>query len=222
MKNTVRLFALALLLCVPMSQHAAPAAAPQKATNPLWQKLWDGNQAFQGNAITFDGLKKLRGDLANGQKPPFLVLSCSDSRVPPELVFKQNLGDVFLVRSAGNVTDTLGIASMEYAIAHDWTKLLVILAHEKCGAIEEAIKTTTPDTPNLAALVWKIRESFVAPCTPNTDCWTLRTRQNAIYVVEDLKRRSAIIKRAIDGNKLPVVVAYYKLDGTLVVWKTIN
>ena len=199
-------------------------------SSPEWTPLKNGNTAFQGNKISFENLIKIRGDLApppptNGQKPPVTILSCSDSRVPPELVFEQNLGRIFLVRSAGNVTDTDGIASIEYALTRQprWTKLLVILAHEKCGAVETAMQTGEHPSPNLTDLLRQIRASFVGACPAGQDCTVFRTRQNAIYTVDDLKRRSEIIRRAIDVDHLPVVVAYYELkSGKVVVWKTIN
>ena len=203
------------------------ASTPQPVPTPLptgtWSTLVDGNARFLGTSSTFGDLIRLREVGAGGQKPPFTVLACSDSRVPPELVFAQTLGQLFIVRSAGNVTDPLGIASIEYAIAKEYTDLLVILAHEKCGAVEEAINEGTPDSPNLEALVEKIRDSFSGPCeTEINSCWERRTRQNAVYAVDDLKKQSDIIRKAIDVDKLPVVVAFYKLDGTLVVWQTIN
>lgn len=209
------------------------ACALSLSAQSNWDKLLKGNEAFQGDEIKFENLKKLRRDLQNGQKPPVTILSCSDSRVPPELVFKQTLGQVFLVRSAGNVTDTLGIASMEYAIKKDWTKLLVILAHDKCGAVEEAMRANGDPLPpgsvplkpgkpgddrNLAALVGQIKKSFSGKCPDAKQCWMFRTRQNALYTIDDLKSRSPILAEAIK-NGLPVAVAYYTLDGKLVVWK---
>jgi carbonic anhydrase len=193
-------------------------------TSPEWKKLEEGNDKFQGDSISFEQLVDARDKSTTGQDPKVTVLSCSDSRVPPELVFKQTLGKIFLVRSAGNVTDTDGIASIEYALEHNWTDLLVILAHEKCGAVESAIKTGEHHSPNLTALLRQIRASFSGKCPADKDaCWMLRTRQNAIYTISDLKRRSPVIKRAIEKHKLAVVVGYYELkSGKVVVWKTVN
>ena len=195
-------------------------------TSPEWTKLKKGNRDFQGKKISFDQLIKTREGLTDGQNPRVTVLSCSDSRVPPELVFKQTMGKIFLVRSAGNVTDTDGIASIEYALlpGHDWTRLLVILAHEDCGAVKSAIETTTHESPNLTALLTQIDKSFEGECPKEKRaCLALRTKQNAIHAVDDLKAHSSIIKKAIDDHKLAVVVGYYELEsGKVVVWKTIN
>jgi carbonic anhydrase len=216
---------LALLFLVSAGPVATqPVAATSNGQLPdLWESvLKPGNRAFQGDAITFSGLKKTRGDLIrDGQHPPITILACSDSRVPPELVFRQTLGQLFVVRTAGNVADVFGIASIEYGIKKDYTKLLVVLAHEKCGAVEAAINPDPPgedQTPSLNALVAKIRESFTGPaCGINErGCWQRRAEGNAFNAVKDLKKRSKVIEKAIDVNNLPVVVAYYNLDGTVV------
>ncbi|HEY2090666.1 MAG TPA: carbonic anhydrase [Thermoanaerobaculia bacterium] len=211
--------ALALSLACALSLSAQ--------TSPEWKILDKGNKDFQGESISFPDLVYARTKLSNGQNPPVTVLSCSDSRVPPELVFKRSLGQIFLVRSAGNVTDSLGIASIEYALTKKWTKLLVILAHDKCGAVEAAINglgKPTDENRNLQALVDKIRESFNnVPCPNPAECWAFRTRQNALNTIEDLKRRSPIIRKAVDVDKLPVVIGLYELkSGKVLVWKTIN
>jgi carbonic anhydrase len=145
------------------------------------------------------------------------------------LVFKQNLGEIFLVRSAGNVTDTLGIASMEYAIIKGWTRIIVVLAHEKCGAVEEAMRARPkpdPDNHNLLALIDTIHASFKADppeCRDpkrGAECWAFRTKENALYTVTDLQKKSPIIRRAIQDRKVSVVVAYYELkSGKVIVLK---
>lgn len=212
----LRLTAVALSLACALSVSAQSAQSD-------WDRLLKGNQAFRGSYITLDRLDVRRGELSNSQNPPVTILSCSDSRVPPELVLRQTLGEVFLVRSAGNVTDQLGIASIEYAIKNNWTKLLVILAHEKCGAVDTAMGNPLPpdiDYRNLRALVGKIKASFVGDCPPDgSDCLVFRTHQNAFNAIEDLKKNSTIIAKAIDENHLPVAVAYYRLDGKLEIWQ---
>lgn len=209
---------------------AACATVPQPDGQPTgnpgldaWNSLVSGNRSFQTGSITFSGLNRR----LDSQNPPITVLSCSDSRVPPELVFHQSLNRVFIIRSAGNIADTFGIASIEYAISKGYTKLLVVLAHEKCGAVEESIPgEPEPGKPteSLYALVMRIRDGFQPPNCAMSDpgCWTRRTRENAQFAVEDLKKRSAVIKKAIDVDKLPVVVAYYDLDRNVTVWQAIN
>jgi carbonic anhydrase len=217
-----------------LSLACALSVSAQKSTD--WKDvLVPGNNDFQGKAIEFKTLDVIRGGLTGGQNPRVTVLSCSDSRVPPELVFHQTLGKIFLVRSAGNVTDSLGIASMEYAIKKDWTKLIVILAHEKCGAVEEAMKRRPKpdaDNHNLLALIDRIKASFSDQpdfCNDLNDpakkekCWAYRTQQNALYTIADLERRSPIIRKAIEDKKVSVVIGLYKLEkGDIEVWRSVN
>ncbi len=203
----------------------ATVSQPTPSGNPgldAWNRLVAGNRDFQTGSIEYTGLNRR----IESQAPPVTVLACIDSRVPPELVFHQTLDRLFMVRSAGNVADTFGIASLEYAIGKPYTKLLVVLAHEKCGAVEESIPGLPPlnePTPSLYALIKRIRDSFQRPdCEMSDECWARRTRENAKFAVEDLKARSAVIKKAIDVDKLPVVVAYYGLDRTVTVLQAIN
>jgi carbonic anhydrase len=224
----IRGFALSITFVFLASCASVQPVPDDPSPTPIeqWNKLVAGNASFQTGTITFTGLNRR----LDSQNPPVTMLACSDSRVAPELVFQQSLNRLFIVRSAGNVADAFGIASIEYAISKKWTKLLVILAHEKCGAVEEAIPGEPPlnqPTPSLYALVMKIRQSFDSVpgvnCTiDQPGCWTRRTRENAEFTIDDLKSRSDTIRKAIDDDKLPVIVAYYDLDRNVTVWKTVN
>jgi carbonic anhydrase len=201
----------------------ASAPPPVDSSLPEWTSLRDGNAGFRTGTITFTGLRQQYPR----QTPPITVLACIDSRVPPELVFRQSVNRLFDVRSAGNVVDALGLASLEYAITRPDTKMLVILAHEHCGAVEEAIKTQPSqdvEVTSLEALMRKIRESFVGPSCTLADpaCLPRRIRENALYTVGDLKRRSTILKKAIEEDHLPVAVLHYQLDGHVTLWQNIN
>src|SRR5205085_9309530 len=99
---------------------------------------------------------KERVRLAKGQQPYAIVLTCSDSRVPPELVFDESLGKLFVVRVAGNVTDPVALGSVEYAAVVEAARLLVVLVHESCGAVKATLKGD-PQPPNIEAIVRKIQ-----------------------------------------------------------------
>lgn len=104
-------------------------------TNELVMLL-KGNERFAGcKSIHPDGNEKRRDSLINGQHPFAVILSCSDSRVPPEIVFDQGLGDLFVIRTAGNLVDSIELGSIEYAVEHLHVKLIVVLGHESCGAV---------------------------------------------------------------------------------------
>jgi carbonic anhydrase len=176
-----------------------------------------GNATFVSGALPYTGLAEQRTATRGGQAPPVAVLSCADSRVPPELVFGRAIGDLFVVREAGNVADTFGIASLEYSVSHHWTKLIVVLGHERCGAVTEALKDTDPGTPSLIALVNRIRESL-----PKSDKGKKRDQVHAAVIAnakasaDYLVKHSDVIAKAVRNKEVGIVVAYYNM-GTGVV-----
>lgn len=191
-----------------------PPATPQV----YWQKLMLGNAKYVAGALTYTGIAARRtataGDPPNGQKPPVTVLSCSDSRVPPELIFGRTVSDLFVVRVAGNVASEFDIASIEYAIDKGWTKLIVVMGHEKCGAVEAALVRTDPGTPSLVALVQRIRESFIGWQTWTGSAPVLLergTKANARGSAAYLLAHSTVIRQAVLNHQVGLVVAYYKL-----------
>ena len=176
-----------------------------------WEDLEAGNKRFRDlrNPLVFRGLVPLRLKLEReGQHPRVTVLSCADSRVPPELVFDQTLGRLFVVRVAGNVASTFDIASIEYAIAKDWTRTLIVIGHEKCGAVEAALEKKDPGTPALRELVDRIRESFVVYKPQNLD---EAIKGNAKFTVDYLLKNSDVIKKAVDSGKVQIFAAYYDM-----------
>lgn len=149
-------------------------------------------------------------ELTGGQEPPAIVLSCADSRVAPELLFDRGLGELFIVRVAGNVANTSSMASMEYAVAHCKAKIIVVLGHEACGAVNAAI-AGGDNGRNLNHLL-----SFVAPavhaCGDGASTETV-VKKNIENTISDLMKHSDIIKSAVDKGDVQFVPAYYKLDG---------
>src|SRR5581483_10318496 len=116
---------------------AFPVAA--QTPDALWSSLMEGNRAYVAGRVAFDNLVELRRHSAGHQNPAVTVLSCSDSRVPPELVFKRSIDELFVIRVAGNVAGPFDLASIEYAVAHGYTRLIVVLGHEECGAVRAAL-----------------------------------------------------------------------------------
>ena len=119
----------------------------------IWRELAAGNERFVSGHPQPRDLVARRGVVAGAQHPPAMVLTCADSRVPPELLLDQGLGDLFVVRTAGNLVDPLVIASFEYAAEHLGSRLLLVLGHERCGAVGAAVKGGKLPTPSLQAMV---------------------------------------------------------------------
>jgi len=192
-----------------------PAHAP--ATQPssgLWDMLARGNRDFVAGKIAYPNIVMQRGQLREHQTPPVTILGCSDSRVPPELVFNQPLGSLFVVRSAGNIADEFGIASIEFAIANGYTKLIVVLAHEECGAVKAAVRRDDAGTPALRDLVKRIRMSFAGLKWDESDPGLVQhaVEMNARAAAAALLAESALIRDAVLSGKVQVVSAYYDLD----------
>lgn len=200
--------------------RAATAPTVPLAPDQALQELKDGNRRFVSGATNERaGELASRVRLKDGQAPDAVVLGCSDSRVPPEQVFDQGLGKVFTVRVAGNVLDDDAIASFEYAVTKLGTRLLVILGHESCGAVSEALGTPagkSAGSPSLDQLLSQIRGNLKnAPAPAESGVGTPglheAVRENVAAVARSLVRRSAIIREAVASGRVRVVQAVYDL-----------
>src|SRR5215831_10411649 len=145
----------------PLAAHHEHAAKPAQSPDKIWSDLMDGNKRFVAGNLNPHAVVRVRESLAKSQHPKAIVLSCSDSRVAPELVFDQSLGDLFVVRAAGNIADPIGLGSMEYAVEHLGSTVLVVLGHTKCGAVTAACSGDKMPTSNLQAMVDKIEPAVV-------------------------------------------------------------
>ena len=173
-------------------------------------RLKEGNNRFID-----DGLerklqdKTRRADLTGGQDPYAIILSCADSRVVPELAFDAGLGELFVVRVAGNVANSSSIASIEYAVAHIGTPVIVVLGHQACGAVTAAV-AGGDNGYNLNHLLSHISPAIHA-CEAGTAVNDV-VKKNAEMTAQELVNRSSIIAGAVNDGKLEIVPAYYNLD----------
>lgn len=171
--------------------------------------LKEGNLRNQtGEALGEGRDRARRRELLSSQQPYAVILSCSDSRVVPEIIFDAGIGDLFVIRVAGNVANTSTIATIEYAVAHLGTKLVVVLAHESCGAVTAAIKGVLP-SDNLGHLLSHIRSAIRTTADSNVDA---TARRNAQLTAERLASESNIIGRAVNTDGLVVMTAFYHLE----------
>jgi len=172
-------------------------------------RLKGGNNRFVADKL--DGRlqdSSRRGSLTGGQDPYAIVLSCADSRVVPELAFDTGLGEIFVVRVAGNIANSSSIASIEYAVAHIGSKVIVVLGHESCGAVTAAV-SGGDNGYNLNHLL-----SHIAPAIAASEEGAAVNdvvKKNAEMTAEELKTRSSIIRNAVADGKLQIVPAYYNL-----------
>ncbi len=179
-----------------------------------------GNERFlQGAPKGEHRDESRRRSLAASQSPSAIVLSCSDSRVPPELIFDQGLGDLFTIRVAGNVLGSAQVASMEYAIEHLGAKLIVVLGHESCGAVKAAITAKPKVSSGSTDLDWLV--GAIKPNIRRREIASVRNDDvkirgpvmaNVDAVSEQLLVRSSIIRTAVDSGKLKIVRGIYGLE----------
>lgn len=174
------------------------------------QKLQEGNKRFVADKL--DGQLQdsaRRQALTGGQEPYAIILSCADSRVVPELAFDTGLGELFVVRVAGNVANTSSMASIEYAVAHCGSKLIVVLGHQSCGAVTAAVKggDNGYNLNHLLAHVAPALDASGADASVNDI-----VKKNAELTAEELKNRSSIIGNAVASGDVQIVPAYYNLD----------
>jgi carbonic anhydrase len=173
-----------------------------------------GNQRFvEGKANPRDLIRR-RGSLAKSQHPKVIVLACSDSRVSPELLFDQNLGDLFVVRSAGNIADAIGVGSIEYAVEHLGSGVLVVLGHTQCGAVKAACSSEKMPTANLQAIVDTIAPAVSqAGKTAKGDALLeAAIRNNVHQSAKDVLAASELLRHFVSDGKLTVLEAEYQLD----------
>jgi len=143
------------------------------------------------------------------QKPHSVILSCMDSRVPPEIIFDQGIGNIFVVRNAGNIEDENILGSMEYAVKFAGSKLILVMGHSHCGAVKGAIQNI--DAGNLTQLLDQIKPSI--PKEKNDPGIYEETAKNNVRkTIQDILSRSEIIKELTDSNQIKIAGAYYDIE----------
>jgi carbonic anhydrase len=191
--------------------------SPEEALN----RLRAGNERYVSGVMRRHDFNAERDVLAGGQNPFAGILSCADSRVAPEYAFDTGRGDLFVVRVAGNFLNDDALASFEYAVKFLGTPLLVVLGHDKCGAVDAAIKTVKDGASlpgHLPQLVENIRPAVEAAMKGSGDLLENAIRENVLFNVEKLKTATPIISRYVDEKKVQVVGGIYKLGDGRVDW----
>jgi carbonic anhydrase len=187
------------------------------------ERLWEGNRRFVSGLGKGEGLSgsARRAELVAGQEPFAIVLGCSDSRVPAEMVFDQGLGDLFVIRVAGNVVAPSQIGSVEFAAERYGTRLVVVLGHSRCGAVlatlEELRRPNEAKSRNLRSIVDRIRPAVEGlwATEPGPDLEALlpaAVRANVRASANQLRHGSDVLERLIDHGGLLVVGAEYSLE----------
>jgi carbonic anhydrase len=228
---------VSLLACNQFTRAADPATADKTIVPPdeAISRLKEGNGRFtSGNpqhphesaeqrtqmaihshenlGMSAADAAKRRKELANAQHPFAVIVGCADSRVPPEIVFDEGLGDLFVLRVAGNVIDDHSLGSAEYAVDHLSVRLIVVLGHQRCGAVmaaKETIAAKGKAPAHIQSLVTAIQPAVEA--TVHDDLETT-VKANVKDVVQALRSSTPVLKPKVDSGEVRVVGAYYSLD----------
>jgi carbonic anhydrase len=212
----------------PPAEHASKGEHKREAgpvdSNTALRYLKNGNARFTQHKLRNDGASsKDLQRLSTGQKPHTIVLSCSDSRVPPEVLFDQKLGEIFVVRTAGQALDSSVIASIEYAVSHLGSNLIVVMGHESCGAVKAALSTISggdAGSPSLNKLVADIHPRLARfSRVPASAGVQLESWSNVEGVATDLAARSEIIQKSIESGQVRIEKALYHRGSGTVDWK---
>lgn len=216
-RNAIKMASAGTLMAsitgVLLKTEAANAETTSNITpDAALQKLMDGNRRYIDQKRTFPDQSRSRIiEVAKGQNPFATILGCSDSRVAPEILFDQGLGDLFDIRVAGNFIDNVVLGNMEYAVLELGVPLLVVLGHERCGAVKAALDGK-PVPGHIGSLVRAIKPAVYATIGQPGDAWDNAVRANVKMSVNNLKARSPILAKAIKAGTLKVVGGRYDLD----------
>ncbi len=212
----------AVSLCAVLFTTAFVSAldtGPGLTADEALKRLLEGNQRFRANQTTIreTSTPSIREALATGQKPFAIILSCSDSRVPPEIIFDQGLGEIFVVRVAGNIADPIILGSIEYAAEHFGCSLIMVLGHKRCGAVTAAVESQGHPHGNIGAIIKKIAPAVKqarkdVKSAGKSDLVESAIDNNIKLVAKSLPRQSPVIRSLVDAGKVKIIGAKYDLD----------
>ncbi len=208
-----KVFIVVLVLVGLVSVGFAFAASDQ-GDDPL-AKLMSGNKRFVSCGLgQKDVCDTRRKELTTGQHPFAIVVACSDSRVAPEIIFDEGLGDIFVVRVAGNVLDSVALGSIEYAAEHLHSPLLVLLGHEKCGAVSAAMDAHGAAEGNIGTILKKIAPAVKkakAKGGSKEEMLNDAIRENVLLSYDAIQKQSPVLKHLIEKGELKVAAGVYHL-----------
>jgi carbonic anhydrase len=219
MKTTSKLTVFATIVC--LSGAALVLAADHPAASvpadAALAKLKEGNLRFATSEVSQSKpTAARRAETAQAQHPFAIIVGCADSRTAPELVFDQNLGDLFVIRTAGNLVDDHALGSIEYAVAHAGARLIVVLGHTRCGAVTAALESDRAPG-HIQSLVRDIQPAVKAAKSKPGDALAAATTENARQVAAQIKAKAALGDLA---REVRIVSAVYDLDTGKIEWAT--
>jgi carbonic anhydrase len=188
------------------------AKGPERGPKEVLQNLLDGNRRYMTSTMTRPNqTAEQRTKLLAGQRPSATVLTCADSRVVPEIIFDQGLGDLFVLRVAGNVVDDVILGSVEYGVDHLGTSLVVVLGHSDCGAVK-ATAESSPGPGHAASFTAMIEPALRESKNKPGDMIDNTARANAKRMARQLIQSEPLLAKAVSAGKVTILPAFYRLD----------
>jgi carbonic anhydrase len=215
--SKLALIAFVSLTSAGVSAVAAEPSAASVGADTALTRLKEGNARFSSNKVS-DGKPNAakREETAKAQHPYAIIVACADSRTAPELVFDSNIGDLFVVRTAGNLVDDHALGSIEYAVEHLGARLIVVLGHQRCGAVMAALASDTAPG-HVASLVRDIQPAVNAAKGKPGDATDNTIAENARLVATEIGQDASLGEVA---KQIRIVSAVYSLDNGKVKWAT--
>jgi carbonic anhydrase len=214
-ESKLGLFTAICLLSVGAHLFAADHPAPSLSADAALVKLKEGNARFSSSSVS-EGKPTAakRAETAQAQRPFAIVVACADSRTAPEFVFDQNIGDLFVIRTAGNLVDDHGLGSIEYAVEHLGARLIVVLGHERCGAVTAALASDSAPG-HVQSLVRDIQPAVKATKGKEGDVLDLTITENARLVAARIRKEAMLGELA---KEVRIVSGVFDLDTGKVKW----
>ncbi|MGH7983395.1 MAG: carbonic anhydrase [Candidatus Udaeobacter sp.] len=188
------------------------AGNPQHPHESSDERKYMATNSYENLGMNAAEAAKRRAELTKSQHPFAVILSCSDSRVPPEIVFDQGLGDLFVVRVAGNVINNEGLGSIEYGVDHLGARLILVLGHQSCGAVKaarEAVAAKAKAPGHIGSFITPIKPAVESTLNGDLDA---TIKANVKDVVQALRSSTPILKAKVDSGEVQVIGGYYSLD----------
>jgi carbonic anhydrase len=217
MRTTSKLTLLATVASLSVAALVVAADHPTASVSAdtALAKLKEGNPRFATSELSQSKPTAAgRAETAQAQHPFAIIVGCADSRIPPELVFDQNLGDLFVIRTAGNLVDDHALGSIEYAVAHAGARLIVVLGHTRCGAVTAALESDHAPG-HVQSLVRDIQPAVKAAKDKPGDALAAAITENARQVAAQIKAKAALGDLA---KEVRIVYAIYDLDTGKIEW----
>jgi carbonic anhydrase len=194
---------------------AADPTKPSVGADEALSRLKAGNERFAGSKVSSaKPIAARRAETAQEQHPFAIIVGCADSRTAPEIIFDQNIGDLFVIRTAGNLVDDYALGTIEYGVANLGARLIVVLGHQRCGAVKAALGSASAPG-HINALVRDIQPAVIATKGKEGDPLTNAVHENDALVAAKIQKQAQLGELA---SQVRIVEGYYDLDTGKVEW----